>query len=691
MDALKENIKFLKGVGEYRAKKLNKLHIWTIGDLIEFFPRDYINRKKAVSINNLKFNEINSLVAKVVSLEERRLRNNKKQLNVVISDGKDHLFLTWFRYGKWITEQFESGKTIWVSGNVTEFRNIPQIIHPEFEILDEEEKTSFWHSRQVLPVYHLTKGITINLMRQLIYNAFQLYAKNIKETLPDYILEKYHFPDRNIALQKIHFTQNPTEVKKLKLRFIFEELFFTQLMLARVKKKHHKEIGNRFQLKKTFTTHLKKNLPFELTKAQKKVIREIVEDMTSKHQMNRLLQGDVGAGKTIVTVFAMLLALENGFQAVLMAPTEILAEQHYYGIKKLLEDQNQIKIAILKGGAYKGKKTILEDIKNGEIDIVIGTHALIQKNVHFQKVGFVAIDEQHRFGVEQRAVLSQKNKNPDLLYLTATPIPRSLALTVYGDLDVSLLDELPSGRKQIKTIRHNANKRNVVYQKVKIDLRQGRQIYVVCPLIEESEKVDLLDAETLYHRLAEKVFPDFNVEILHGRMKTIEKEKIMQDFVDGKIDILVSTTVIEVGIDVPNATVMIIEHAERFGLSQLHQLRGRVGRGSARSFCYLIVHPPISEEGRKRLNMIVETNDGFQIAEKDLEIRGPGDFFGTDQSGIPYFRHANILRDKAILDQARIQAFKIIKEDPELELPENDKLRNIYFSKFAEREKLFDF
>lgn len=690
---MNSEIKFLKGVGEHRARILNKLNLFTISDLMEHFPRDYINRTAVVKIESLRYNEHFSFVGSIVSVEKRTLSNRRSQLNVVVTDGEEHLFLTWFSFGKWFIKQFEVGKQIWVSGIVTEFQHMPQIVHPEIEILDTEDDTqNFWHSRSVLPVYKLTDGISMNVMRNLIYKAFELYSDKIEETLPEYILEKYKFEPRRTSLQKMHFSQHPQEIPKIRIRYAFEELFYTQLMLARSKFNHHKkENGHNFELKKTFTTKLKNSLPYSLTSAQKKVITEIVGDMNSKRQMNRLLQGDVGSGKTIVTVFAMLLALENGYQSVLMAPTEILAEQHFHSISDLLRNQPEIQIALLKGGVSKEKKAAKEAIKNGEIDIIVGTHALIQKDVEFHNAGFVAIDEQHRFGVEQRAELSRKNKYPDLLYLSATPIPRSLALTVYGDLDVSIIDEMPPGRKPIKTLWYNSQKSGIVFEQVETQLKMGRQVYVVCPLIEESAKVDLLDAETLYEALSQKIYPQYKISLLHGRMKTAEKDAIMADFKARKYDLLVSTTVIEVGIDIPNATVMIIQHAERFGLSQLHQLRGRVGRGADKSYCYLIVYPPISEDGRERLQTMVETNDGFVIAEKDLELRGPGDFFGTAQSGMPIFKHANIVRDQQLLSQARVIASEIINEDFNLKLGKNQILSKIYSEKYFQKEKLFDF
>ncbi len=689
---LKSEIKFLKGVGEHRAKLLNKLGIFTINDLMEFFPRDYINRRATTKISSLRYNENFSFVGEIISIEKRNLSNRKSQLNVVVSDGEDYLFLTWFRYGNWFIKQFETGKQIWVSGFVTEFKSNPQIVHPEIEILGEDEKHSFWHSRNVLPVYRLTDGISMNVIRNLIMKAFELYSREIEETLPEYITKKFGFDSRYSSIQKMHFTQHPQEVTKLKIRYAFEELFYTQMMLARSRKHHiQKKVGYNFILKKTYTSILKDFLSFDLTSAQKRVIREIFADMNTDSQMNRLLQGDVGSGKTIVTVFAMLLACENGYQAVLMVPTEILAEQHFRSINALLQNQPDIKIGMLKGGVSKAKKEMKEKIRQGKINIIIGTHALIQKDVIFPKAGLIVIDEQHRFGVEQRAELSRKNNYPDLLYLSATPIPRSLALTVYGDLEVSIIDEMPPGRKPIKTLWHNSEKSNIVYEQVLDQLKIGSQVYIVCPLIEESEKIDLLDAETLFQMLSSKIYTDYNVALLHGRMKIKEKDAIMEKFKTGKIDVLVSTTVIEVGIDVPNATVMIIQHAERFGLSQLHQLRGRVGRGVENSYCYLIVYPPISADGRERLNIMVETNDGFKIAEKDLEIRGPGDFFGTVQSGIPIMKHANLVRDQELLQQARAIAQNIIEQDFSLKSENNSILAKTYFDQFLEKEKLFDY
>ncbi|MCF7911534.1 MAG: ATP-dependent DNA helicase RecG [Candidatus Cloacimonetes bacterium] len=691
MDLFTTDIKFLKGVGEHRAKLLQKLGVYTFNDLLELFPRDYILRDAKSSIGELEIGCRSSLTAEIVSIRETQ-HGRQRQLNVVLSDGEYNLLCTWFQYGTWLTDMIARGQKVWVSGMITTFRDQFQIVHPELEVLDKGEDTaSFWHSRTVLPVYPLTDKLKIWQVRQMIYNIFRLYANDIEETLSDDILQKFGWLPRRISLQKIHFSTQPEQVAAYKTRYAFEELFYNQLMLAKVRRGHEDEQKGRvFELKKTYTTQLKNSLKFQLTSAQKRVIREIVEDMTSGYQMNRLLQGDVGSGKTIVTLFAMLIAVENGCQAVIMAPTEILAEQHFLSFTAFLAEMD-IRIAMLKGGNYKGKKKTKEEIKSGDIQIIVGTHALLQKDVEFHKIGFVAVDEQHRFGVVQRSLIPAKGDNPDLLYMSATPIPRSLALTVYGDLTVSVIDEMPPGRKQIKTVWKGEGRRIDAYSHATAEVRDGRQIYIVCPLIEESEKSDLLAAETLYEDIKTTIMPGCRAELLHGRMKNKEKDEIMNRFKNHEFDVLVSTTVIEVGIDVPNATVMIIEHAERFGLAQLHQLRGRVGRGSAASFCYLVAYYPLTKVGKERLGTMVETNDGFVIAEKDLELRGPGEFFGTAQSGMDLFKHANIVRDRQLLIHARAVAGWVLDNDPELDSDDNQVIKKTYERLYSEREKLFSF
>lgn len=691
MNIFTTEIKYLKGVGEHRAKLLNKLGIFTFNDLLEYFPRDYIQRDARASIGELELGKRSSVIGEIVDIKKQGM-GYRKQLQVIISDGVYELICTWFKYSKWLEELLKRGEKLWVAGLVSNYKGYFQIIHPELELLEKgEDTTGFWHSRNVLPVYGLTEGLKIWQMRKIIYNLFSGYAREIEETLSEDILQRYNWLPRRISLQKIHFSTNPAEVQIHKQRYAFEELFYNQLMLARVRKHHENKAGGiRFKLQKTFTTRLRNSLKFKLTSAQKRVIREIVDDMTESNQMNRLLQGDVGSGKTIVTLFAMLIAVENGYQSVLMAPTEILAEQHYRGFTEYLKEMN-IKIALLKGGNYKGKKQTKAEIASGEIQVVIGTHALLQKDLEYKRIGLVAIDEQHRFGVMQRSIIPSKGDYPDLLYLSATPIPRSLALTVYGDLEVSVIDELPPGREEIRTIWKGESRRKEAYEHARREVAQGRQIYIVCPLVKESEKMDLLAAETLYEEVQSELMPGCRAEILHGRMKTAEKDEIMQRFKNREFDVLVSTTVIEVGIDVANAVIMIIEHAQRFGLAQLHQLRGRVGRGKVASYCYLIAYYPMSADGRERLQTMVETNDGFVIAEKDLQLRGPGDFFGTAQSGMDLFKHASIVRDRNLLIQARALSGWLLEKDPELLAPENQVIKNTYMRLYAEKEKLFNF
>ncbi len=682
-------VKYLKGVGEVRSRWMAKLGIDTVWDLMRFFPYQYIKRDLKVSLFELEPGMKVALTVMISWVDVRLTAQHQKQLNVGVSDGKSCLTCTWFHYPEIYEKALLQGQKVWINGSISEYNGQLQMIHPEIEIIsDEQLEDDFWKARPVLPVYHLSGNLTQNFFRRIIYQVFEAYSKLIQESLPQFILAKYGFHEMRKALQMMHFTTHPEQADPIRNRFVYEEFLFLQLLWARHKHYHlGKDQGIALENKRELTRRLYGRLPFPLTAAQKRVLKEIFADMTSSCQMSRLLQGDVGSGKTVVTLFAMLLAVENGYQAALMTPTEILAEQHYRNISALLEGI-QVKVCLLKGGSYKGKQQTKAMIESGEAQIIIGTHALIQDDVLYRNLGFVAVDEQHRFGVEQRSLLSRKGLHPHLLYLSATPIPRSLSMTVYGDLEISIIDELPPDRKPVNTLIRSAAKIDLVYSQVRKELASGRQIYIVCPLIEESEKVDLLDAQRLYEHISRKVFPDHSSALLHGRMKTRDKDAIMLDFKDNKISILISTTVIEVGVDVPNATVMIVEHAERFGLAQLHQLRGRVGRGAAQSWCYLIEHYPLSAIGRERLTTISGTNDGFIIAEKDLELRGPGEFFGTDQSGLPRFRFASIARDGEILKHARIDAFDIIRHDPDLKLNEHQLLGGAFARQYAKKEEL---
>ncbi|MDD2210658.1 MAG: ATP-dependent DNA helicase RecG [Candidatus Cloacimonetes bacterium] len=685
-------IKYLKGVGEYRARLFASLGIETVEDLMEHFPRTYISRIVNPTLATMQEGEMVSFTATISFIDARPTTKGKKILHVGVNDGDIGLVCVWFQYPQSYLKLFKPGMNIWLCGILSSYNSQLQMNHPSFEILDsDKEEEDFWKTRSMLPLYSLKEGLSQGLLRKTILNCFSKFAQHIPESLPEHILQKHKFPPRRAALQLMHFGQQEALIKQTRIRFAYEEFLYSQILWARHKLLHKQQVeGIQFTNKKQLTSTLKTQLRFELTAAQKRVIREIFGDMCSIKQMSRIIQGDVGSGKTIVSVFAMLLAVENSCQAALMVPTEILADQHYQSISFLLKDL-PLTVHLLKGGNYKGKSAIKKAIGSGEANIVIGTHALIQQDIQFHALGLVVVDEQHRFGVEQRAKLSKTKGRPDILYLSATPIPRSLAMTVYGDLEVSRIDELPKGRKPVQTYVRGERKFDTVLNDVRQELQKGRQAYFVCPLVEESEKLALLDAKRLFDYLRNKVYTEYCTELIHGRMTASDKESIMQRFKAGEIKILVSTTVIEVGVDVANASVMVIEHAERFGLAQLHQLRGRVGRGSDQSFCYLLWHQPLSRIARERLNTMLSSTDGFEIAEKDLELRGPGELFGIEQSGMPQFKHANLIQDQDILKIAREDAFDIIAQDSQLSHTENERLRNIYLAKYKEKEELIKY
>ncbi|MDD3536485.1 MAG: ATP-dependent DNA helicase RecG [Candidatus Cloacimonetes bacterium] len=683
-------LKFIKGVGEHRARLLGRLGITSALELMEFFPRTYISRILNPSLKQMIAGELISFTAQISFIDVHKTPKGKKILNLGVSDGEIGLTCVWFSFPASYEQLFRPGRRVWLNGVLSEYQGKLQMNHPEFELLEEdsEEEGDFWRDRETLPIYPLTEGLSQKQLRKIIYNAFEKHNRDIAEALPEELLEKHNFPDRRTALMTIHFGQDHQKIALARMRMAYEEFFYSQILWARHQMHHKIEVkGITFVNKKHYTTALKHKLPFRLTGAQARVITEIFDDMCSDKQMSRLIQGDVGSGKTIVCLFAMLLAVENGYQAALMAPTEILAEQHYQNISKLLAGI-QIPIILLKGGTYKGKSQQKEEIREASGQIIIGTHALIQKDVEYKRLGLVVVDEQHRFGVEQRATLAKQESAPDLLYLSATPIPRSLAMTVYGDLQVSVIDELPPRRKKVITFLRSERKLDIVLQEVRQQLRQGRQAYFVCPLIEESEKKNLIDAQRLHEYLANKIYKEYRVSLMHGRMPASEKDAIMREFKAGEIQVLVSTTVIEVGVDVPNASVMVIEHAECFGLAQLHQLRGRVGRGADQAYCYLIEHVPLSRMARQRLSTMAITTDGFEIAEKDLELRGPGELFGYEQSGLPTFRFANLVKDQGILAIARADAFEIVKSDPYLADEKRKLLKHYYFANYLSKEEL---
>lgn len=686
-------VQYVKGIGPKRAELLKRVDVDTIEDLLTYFPRRYLDRSRTTKIRDIRMGEEVTVVGKILSREVRKGRTDRFIL--LVDDGTGVLHCIWFQGISYVSKVFQVGETVAFSGKVTFYRG-PQLVHPEYDKISEEGESDPLHTGGIVPLYPSTDFLTRSSLdsrgfRRTLREVLDRIGEFVPETLSDEILQRQKLISLSTALRNIHFPQDWGSFTKAQRRLKFEELFYIQLFLALQRKiRDIEEEGIAFLRVGNQTKQLVENLPFEMTEAQKRVLREIREDMKRKRSMNRLLQGDVGSGKTVVALVSMLIAVENGYQAALMSPTEILAEQHFLTIHGWLEDLG-VRIALLKGGQKsKERRDILERLASGEVDVVVGTHALVQEGVTFKNLGFVVIDEQHRFGVMQRATLRQKGYHPDVMVMTATPIPRTLALTLYGDLDISVLDEMPEGRLSVRTVWRREEKRDAIYDFIRGEVGKGRQAYIVYPLVEESEKVDLAAATEGYEILSQKVFPEFRVALLHGRMKGDEKEKVMKAFKAAEIQILVSTTVIEVGVDVPNATVMLIEHSERFGLTQLHQLRGRVGRGEDQSTCILLTQGFLSDDAMKRLKTMVETTDGFRIAEVDLQIRGPGEFFGTRQHGDLNLKIANLATDGRVLDAARKEAFRIIEEDQRLEKQENSMIRKTYNKRYSEKFGLME-
>lgn len=679
-------IEYLKGVGPSRGALLRKeLGIHTYADLVNFYPNRYIDRTRYYKINELQNNVAEvQLIGKIIHVKTVEFGKGRKRLVATFVDQTGQMELVWFQGHKWVRESLKLNEMCVIFGKCTSFNGAYNMAHPEIELLSEHEKSL---RSAMQPVYPSTETLTnrgisnrtINkMMLQLFTETHSLYV----ETLPTYLLQELLLISKKDALLHIHFPKNPDALAKAQFRLKFEELFFIQLQLITKNLiQKHKIKGHPFRIVgDNFNSFYKEHLPFDLTNAQKRVIKEIRTDMGSNAQMNRLLQGDVGSGKTIVAFLTMLLALDNGFQACLMAPTEILANQHFVGLAELAE-KLQLNIKILTGSSKTAaRRQIHEELENGSLQILIGTHALLEDKVKFKNLGLAVIDEQHRFGVEQRSKLWKKNSiPPHVLVMTATPIPRTLAMSLYGDLDISVIDELPPGRKPIQTVHRFDSNRLKVWKFIRDEIALGRQIYIVYPLIQESESMDYKDLMDGYESISRDFpLPQYAISIVHGKMKAADKEAEMKRFVDGKTNIMVATTVIEVGVNVPNASVMIIESAERFGLSQLHQLRGRVGRGADQSYCILMSSHKLSADSKTRLETMVRTNDGFEIAEVDLKLRGPGNLMGTQQSGVLNLQIADIVKDRDILSLARHHAMKILKADAPLEKPEHATLRAVY-------------
>lgn len=710
-------LQYVKGIGPKRAAALAEIGFTNVSDLLYYFPRDYLDRSKIVRIADLRKyqdrREPVTVFGEVFRIEARRARRTNRMIFLLtVKDESGYLSCVWFEGFQWYKDAFEQGELLALSAVPTVDKlGRPQFVHPQFDRLasaeeDEPDWGKLFNTGAIIPKYRssfaLEKvGLDSRGFRWIIRNAIKTHLTGVDEVLSKAILEGQGLVELPFALRHIHFPSSNENLGTARRRLKYDELFFLQLMLAyrkRLLREEPKVVS--FPQESRLAESLLRSLPFELTNAQKRVVKEIFADMKSTRPMNRLLQGDVGSGKTIVALLAALLAVDNGYQVAFMAPTELLAEQHFRTIQHYLGN-TQVNTRLLIGGQRKKlREDVLEDIRSGRGNIILGTHALIEENVDFSKLGFVIIDEQHRFGVLQRAKLRDKGMLPDILVMTATPIPRTLSMTLYGDLDISTIDELPLHRKPIRTAVRMEDQKEKVFSFVRDEVAKGRQVYIVFPLIEESEKMDLKAATKEFDHLQDKIFPGFKLGLLHGRMKSEIKDALMSQFKSGEIQILVSTTVIEVGIDIPNATIMIIENAERFGLSQLHQLRGRVGRGADQSYCVLIAdYGWFDKPGKKgdsveireekqnakvRLDTMVETTDGFRIAEVDLSLRGAGEYFGTKQSGIAEFKIADLVLDREILELARKDAFGLVERDPHLRLPENQPIRKHFEARYKD-------
>ncbi|MFH1459146.1 MAG: ATP-dependent DNA helicase RecG [Candidatus Omnitrophota bacterium] len=657
---LTQSAQYLKGVGPKKIKSLNKLSIATIKDVLYYFPRRYEDRSNFINISKISIGKIETVRGRVLTMSLRRLRGKRTIFHLAVGDETGVIYGTWFNQ-PYLKNFFKINDHVILHGKVDFYHKL-QINSPEYEILQDDDPENTIHTGRIVPIYPLTADVSQRYLRRIIKYCVDNYAQNIQEFLPETILKRNNLLTLGQSLLNIHFPESDTQLKTARKRLIFDEFFLLQLALA-IKRKDVKtnKNGISYKIEGKILEKFKKSLPFELTGDQQKVMAEIESDMASCQPMNRLLQGDVGSGKTVVCVHAALICLQNNYQAALMAPTEILAQQHDQTIRGMLKPLGFKTVCLTSSLKKKEKKSVLAEIENQAIDFIIGTHALIQAEVKFKKLGLIIVDEQHKFGVLQREKLLKKSITPDVLVMSATPIPRTLAITVYGDLDISTIRELPPERNPVKTYWISEKKRKDFYTFLKQKIKEKNQVYVVYPVIEKSKSLDLKAATKMFEQFKDKIFPEYKVGLVHGKMTDSQKKQVMGEFKKGKIDILVATTVIEVGIDVPNASIILIEHAERFGLSQLHQLRGRVGRGKKQAFCVLLSSGK-SEDSQKRLSAMIKTTDGFKIAEYDLLIRGPGEFFGTRQSGLPELKLGNIINDKDALILARKEAFSFMQE-----------------------------
>ena len=676
---LNKNVQFIKGVGEARAKLLNRLGIYELKDLITYYPRTYEDRSIPKKIEELVDGEEALIeVMPVTRVSEVRIRRNMTILKMNARDDTGVCQMTWFNQS-YLKGMFKPGEYYKFYGKVSKKGNRVEMNSPVYDKVEDTKNTG-----RIIPIYPTTFKLSQTTLRKIIENGLSEMNGKINESLPEYLIDEYKLLDLNTAVKQIHFPDSFDDFNLARKRLVFEELLSMQLALLALKNQYSKDVKGIAFDKDAKMSDVINKLPFSLTKAQLRVLEEIDSDMEREKPMNRLLQGDVGSGKTVVALIAAYKCVKSGYQAAIMAPTAILASQHLESFSEILKDTGIRCELLISGITKKKKEDILKRLEAGEIDILIGTHALLEENVVFKNLGLVVTDEQHRFGVRQRSIITQKGDNPDVLVMTATPIPRTLALILYGDLDISIIDELPPNRKKIETYAVTKGMDQRVNNFLKQQIDQGRQAYIVCPLVEENEEINAKSVMELAEHYKNEVFSDYRVEYLHGKMKPKEKDAIMEEFKNGNIDILISTTVIEVGVNVPNSNIMVVENAERFGLAQLHQLRGRVGRGEYQSYC-ILKYNGNSQVIRERMKVMTSTNDGFVISEKDLELRGTGEFFGTKQHGLPEFKIANLFEDIGTLKAVQAIAIKIINDDPKLEKDKNKLLKKVVDEKFGSR------
>lgn len=672
-------VRYIKGVGPKKSDIFKKVGVETVEDLFYYLPRRYEDRTKIVDIKDLQPGDTQAVIGKVLKTAVFTARTGTRIFEMAIGDDTKRVFAVWYNQ-PFMSKMFSKGQKVMLYGKVEVQRRL-QITHPAFEILDNTDIKESLELGRIVPFYPLTEKLTQRYLRKIVHQAIHSHLVGEEDPLPTQIRARRKLVDLKFAVENIHFPHSAENLERAYRRLVFEEFFMLQTAMALRRKKIRQE-GVKHEIREGMPSDFGKLFPFDLTSGQKDCIKEIESDMTREKPMYRLLQGDVGSGKTVVAMYALLLSARNGYQAAMMAPTEILARQHYVTVSQTFMPLGLNVRLLVNGIDAKLRETIMREISDGSADIVIGTHALIQEKIDYENLGLTVIDEQHKFGVEQRSALRSKGRMPDTLVMTATPIPRSLALTVYGDMDISMLKEKPAERVSVTTYWVEEDRREQIYDFIRDELKKKRQAFIVYPRIKETGTSELLSVEEMYNNFSGDVFKDYRVAMIHGRMNPAEKDKIMDDFRAKKYDILVATTVIEVGVDVPNVTVMLVEHAERYGLAQLHQLRGRIGRGKHASYCILMGDAK-TDASYERLTTMAETDDGFKIAEKDLDIRGPGEFLGTRQSGLPELRFGNIIRDFAIMEEARKEAFDVVREDPKLQDPHNAGIKKCLRERFG--------